>query len=95
VQWDTFCRAMSTVTNITQAAVGGFENSVGAFEQNGIFISGVATHKFWFSQFMSGVHKQVGQVLKPNRVLTIDIIHVVDKILEVEWDNSRRAIERK
>jgi hypothetical protein len=27
--------------------------------------------------------------------LTIDIIHAVDKILEVEWDNSRRAVERK
>jgi hypothetical protein len=86
---------MSTVTNISQAAVGGLEDSVGAYKRNRMFISGVVTHKFWFSRFMSGVHKRFGQVHKPDRVLTIDIIHAVDKILEVEWDNLRRTVERK
>jgi hypothetical protein len=95
VQWDTFRRAMSAVTNISQAAVGGLEDSVGAYERNKMFISGVVTHKFWFSRFMSGVHKRVGQVRKPDRVLTIDIIHAVDRILESEWENSKRGDERK
>jgi hypothetical protein len=62
VQWDTFRRAMSAVTNISQAAVGGLEDSVGAYERNRMFISGVVTHKFWFSRFVSGVHKRAGQV---------------------------------
>jgi hypothetical protein len=53
------------------------------------------THKFWCSQFMSGIHKQVRQVWKPDRVMTINIIHAADKVLEVEWDNSRRDIEQK
>ncbi len=57
VQWDTFCQAMSTVTNILQARVGGLEDSVGAYERNWMFISGVVTHKFWYSRFMTGVHK--------------------------------------
>ena len=82
VQWDTFRRAMSTVTNISQAAVGGLEDSVGAYERNRMFISGVVTHKFWYSRFMAGVHKRVGQIRKPDRVLTIDIIHAVDRVLE-------------
>ncbi len=33
VQWDTFRRTMSAVTNISQAAVGGLENLVGAYER--------------------------------------------------------------
>jgi hypothetical protein len=86
---------MSTVTNIPQAALGGLEDSVGAYEQNRMSISGVVTHKFCFSFLMAGIHKQVGQVRKPDKVLTIDIIHAVDRILEKEWENTRRGEERK
>jgi hypothetical protein len=95
VQWDTFRRTMSAVTNISQAAVGGLEDSVGAYERNRMFISGSVTHKFWFSRFMSGVHRRVGQIRKPDRILTIDIIHAVDKILETNWENARTADARK
>jgi hypothetical protein len=95
VQWDTFWRAMSMVTNILQATVGALEDSVSAYKQNQMFISGVVTHKFWFSHFMFGVQKRVGQVHKPDRVLTIDIIHAVNRILENEWENTRRAEEQK
>jgi hypothetical protein len=92
VQWDTFRTA---VTNISQAAVGGLEDLVGAYKINKMFISSSMTHKFWFSCFMGGIHKQVGQVQKADRVLTIDIIHAVDRILEFEWENARRVDERK
>jgi hypothetical protein len=95
VQWDTFRRTMSAVTNISQAAVGGLGDSVGAYERKKMFISGSVTHKFWFSRFMGGVHKRVGQVRKPDRVLTIDIIHAVDRILESNWESARTADERK
>jgi hypothetical protein len=88
VQWDTFRRTRLAVSNISQALVGGLEDSVGAYERNCMFILGSMTHKFWFSRFMIGVHKCVGQVRrKPDRILTIDIIHAVDKILESNWEN--------
>jgi hypothetical protein len=57
VQWDTFRRTMSAVTNISQACVGGLGDSVGGYERNRMLITGVVTHKFWFSRFMLGVHK--------------------------------------
>jgi hypothetical protein len=84
VQWDTFCRAMSMMTNNSQAAVGRLEDSVGAYECNHMFISDVVTHKFWYSSFMTDIHKRVGQIRKLDRVLTIDIIHAVNRILEME-----------
>jgi hypothetical protein len=31
VQWDTFRKQMSTITNISQAVVGGLANSVGTY----------------------------------------------------------------
>jgi hypothetical protein len=73
---------MSAVTNFSQDVVGGLEDSMGVHEHNCMFISGVVTHKFWYSRFMTGVHKHVGQIRKPDRVLTIDVIQSVYRILE-------------
>jgi hypothetical protein len=44
---------------------------------------------------MTGIHKRVGQVRKPDKELTIDVIHAVDRILETEWQNARRSDEKK
>ena len=54
VQWGTFCKAMSAVTNVTQAGVGGRGDSVGTCERNRTWISSAATHQFWYSRFMHG-----------------------------------------
>jgi hypothetical protein len=89
VQWGTFRKAMSVVTNVTQAGVGGLGDSVGAYERNRTWISSVATHQFWYSRFMNGVHKRVGEVRKPDEIITIEVLHAVDKILEKEWAKAK------
>ena len=89
VRWGTFRKAMLAVTNVTQAGVGGLGDSVlGAYERNRTWISSVATHQFWYSHFMHGVHKRVGKVRKPDRIITIDVLHAVDKVPEAEWKQS-------
>jgi hypothetical protein len=82
VQWGNFRRTMSAVTNISQACVGGLGDSVGAYKRNRMLITGVVTHKFWFSCFTLGVHKRVGQIHKPDKEVTIDVFHATDRILE-------------
>jgi hypothetical protein len=44
---------------------------------------------------MTGVHKQVGQVRKPNKEFPIDVIHAVDRVLMAEWENARRPAKKK
>jgi hypothetical protein len=95
VQWGTFRKARSVVTNITQAGVGGLGDSVGAYERNRTWISNVATHQFWYSRFMHGVHKRVGEVRKPDEIITIDVLHAVDKILEMEWANAKSSEQKR
>jgi hypothetical protein len=95
VQWDTSRFSMSAVTNISQAGVGGLEDSVGAYEPNRMFISEVVTHKFWYSGFMTGVHKGVGQIRRPDKELTIDVIHAADKVLETKWANAIMPLQKK
>ena len=86
---------MSTVTNISQASVGGLGNSVGAYERRRMWISNVVSHQFWFSRFMSGIHKRVGQIRKPDKEMSIEVLHAADHILEAEWSNSRTTSQRK
>jgi hypothetical protein len=95
VQWDTFRKQMSTITNISQAAVGGLENSVGAYERKRMWISNVVSHQFWFSRFMTGIHKRVGQVRKPDKEMTIEVLHAADAILEEQWSGARTIGQKK
>jgi hypothetical protein len=88
-QWGTFRKARSVVTNITQAGVAGLGDSVGACEKNRTWMSSLATHQFWCSRFYHGVHKRVGEVRKPDEIITIDVLHAVDKILEKVWKNTK------
>ena len=95
VQWDTFRKQMSTVTNVSQALVHGLKNSVGAYERKRMWISNVVSHQFWFSRFMGGIHKRVGQIRKPDKEMSIKVLHATNWILEDKWSSSRTAIQRK
>jgi hypothetical protein len=85
VQWETFRRSRSCVTNISQAGVFGLGESVGAFERRKMWFSQVVTHSFWFSRFMAGLHKRVGEIKKRDEAITIDVVHAIEDILNSEW----------
>jgi hypothetical protein len=99
VQWDTVWKQMSVMTSISQAAVGGLNAAVRAYDRKRVWISNAKSHHFWFSHFMTGVHKWVGQVRKPDKELTINVLHATDKILEDQWagvqalDQKKRIVE--
>ena len=84
VQWDTFRKARSVITNISQAGVGGLGDAVGAYEKGRMWISKVSTHSFWFTRFMAGIHKRVGEVKRQDEPVTIDVLHAIDALLETE-----------
>ena len=87
-QCATFRRGMSAITNITQASVGGLGDSVGAYQRNKIWISTSIYHQFWLSRFMEGVHKRVGEVTKQDEALTIDVVHEIKRLLDIEWQRT-------
>jgi hypothetical protein len=91
VQWDTLRKQMSAVTNISQASADGLKNSVGAYERRRMWISNAVTHQFWFSRFMAGIHKRVGQVRKADKEMSIEVLHAVDRILEDQWTSAQAA----
>jgi hypothetical protein len=88
VQFETFRKARLAVTNVSQAGVSGLTSSVGAYERNKMWISNVPTHSFWFSRFMHGIHRRVGEIRKQDEPITVEVLKAVDEVLERDW---RRA----
>jgi hypothetical protein len=86
---------MLTITDISQAAVGGLEDSVGAYKCKHMWILNVKSHQFWFLSFMTGIHKRVGQVRKPNKELPINVLHAADMVLEEQWAGVWTAAQKK
>jgi hypothetical protein len=95
VQWGTFRKTRSEITNISQAEVSGLQDLVGAYERKHVWISTVVTHLFWFSWFITGVHLQVGEIRKPDELLTIDVLHEIHQILSREWSQAVTPSARK
>ena len=58
---------------VSQAGVAGLGDSVGAYEQNRMMISGVVAHSFWFSRFMYRLPKRVGENRRQDKPFTIDV----------------------
>jgi hypothetical protein len=44
---------------------------------------------------MGGIHKRIGQVRKPDKESSIEVLHSADQILEAEWSHSRTPSQRK
>jgi hypothetical protein len=95
VQFGTFRKVRSTITNIIQAGVNGLGDSVGAYQRNKIWVTKAPTQKFWFARFMEGVHKRVGEIRMPDKILSIEQIHAIDRMMELEWKHSKTKTERK
>lgn len=90
VQWDTFRGTRSFITNASQAGASGLSDTIGAYERNRVWISTVPTHSFWFSRFMAGLHKRVGEVKRQDEPITIGVLLAIESILETEWEEAER-----
>jgi hypothetical protein len=95
VQHGTFRKVRSAVANIIQAGVGGLEDSMGACQHNKIWMTKAPAQKFWFSRFVEGLGKRVGEIRMPDNILTIEEVHAIDRALERECAHARTKADRK
>lgn len=85
VQFDTVRKTRSVVTNLHQASAGGLQDRIGAYERSKIWISSVSTHSFWFTRFMGGNHKRVGQLKMQDEPILIDTMKGLQQMWEDLW----------
>jgi hypothetical protein len=95
VQYGTFKKVSSIITNIIQAGVGGLGDSVGGYQCNKIWVTGAPTQKFWFARFMEGLHKRMGEIRMPDKFLSIKEVHTIYRMMEHEWKHARAKVDQK
>lgn len=95
VQWETFRKMRSAVTNFHQASAKGLEDVIGSYERKNLWISKVPTHTFWFSRFMTGIHKRVGEVVRQDWPIIIEVLQYIDRALNRLWRNATEDDSRK
>lgn len=94
VQFDTVRKLRSAVTNLHQASVDGLHDRVGAYERSKMWISSVPTHSFWFTRFMGGNHKRVGQKKIQDEPILIQTLCGLQEMWERMWKETRNRKER-
>ena len=88
VQPNTYRKAQSVITNISRAGVGGLGEKVGAYSRHKVWISNSATHQNWFSNFMVGIKKRTGSIVKQDKPITIEILQAIESLLEGLWGSA-------
>ena len=94
VQWETFRRTRSAITNARQASAGGLKDVIGAYERDRLWISQVPTHSFWFVRFMEGLHRRVGEVVKQDWSIPINVLKYIDESLDELWVSAVDVADR-
>ena len=84
VQWATARKIRSAITNVYQASVGGLKDSVGAYEAQNLWTSSAVTRSFFFNRFANGMHRRMGEVVKPDEPISIHVLQLVLKLLKKE-----------
>ena len=85
VQWATFRKTRSSLTNMWQASAEGLSDRVAAYEKNKTWISSCPTHQFFFTRFMEGVHRRVGETVKRDEPVSIALLKAIMSHLENQW----------
>ncbi len=98
VQWETFRKTRSSLTNVGQVGVGGLADAIGVNGKNKTWVSGADTHKFFFHRFMTGIHKRVGEEVRRDEPISIEVLKEVHRILDKRWKaeaKRRRPSQKK
>ena len=95
VQPNTFRKPQSTISNVTRAGVQGLGDAVGANDKGATsWISDGPTHTRWFGRFMVGTKRRVGEIVKQDEPITIEILSKVLEFLEEDWNAATTDLRR-
>lgn len=97
VQFDTVRKFRLFATNASQAGVFGFNEIIGTYERNKIWMSTVETNSFWFTCFVEGFHKRVGNIVKQDKPINIQVFYTVLALLEYDYAEctSKEKVDQK
>ena len=96
VQPNTFRKMATAITNITRASAAGLGDAIGRTGKGGMtWVSGAGTHTRWFGKFMAGLKMRVGEVVKQDEPVSIEVLLKIEELLEAKWERATTDEERE
>lgn len=95
VQFNTVRSMRSAAGNYWKASSGPGEMSVLMRGQTKLTGSTSPTNSEWFENFMLGYHKRVGDVSRPNRAISIELMTAMMNRFEKQWEGTEGDREKQ
>jgi hypothetical protein len=91
-QFESIRKLRAAYTNVYMASAKGIESlrTVGG-ERVKHFLNDCPTHSSWFEKFGRGCLSRMGQVIKQDRAVSLDLMHSLMTMLEGEWEACKDA----
>ncbi len=86
VQFSTMRKMRSAFTNAFHSSVVGLSGAtVMAKDTKKLVATSCPTYGIWFDHFVRGCHKRMGGIVRPDRALSLLVLHDILHHLELEW----------
>lgn len=88
VQFNTIRKFRSSYSNVYQASVKGQGNTTMSNGVRKLTVTECPTYGDWFTRFNKGCHKRMGDIVCPDRAVSIPIMLEIFRQLEFEWEDA-------
>lgn len=90
VQFGTVRKFRSAFSNAYHASVEGLGATVLAKDTRKLVVTKCPTYGEFFERFMRGLHKRMGEIVRPDRALSLDLMKEIMVQLERDWGEMLR-----
>lgn len=85
VQYSTALKMKTSYANMWRASLHGSESSVISRDVTKLFTTTCPTHGEWFERFQKGLHERMGDMIKQDLGISIELIHALMSRYEARW----------
>jgi hypothetical protein len=95
-QFESIRKLRAGYSNVYMASLKGVESlrTVGG-DKAKHFLNDCPTHSQWFEKFSKGCLSRMGQVVKQDRAVSLDLMHALMERLECEWSSAEDIRSKK
>jgi hypothetical protein len=85
-QFESIRKLRAGYSNIYMASLAGSESlrTVGG-EKSKFFLNHCPTHSLWFERFARGCLSRMGQIVRQDRAVSLEVMHAFQTMMEEEW----------
>jgi len=91
LQFGTVRKFRSAFSNVFHASLEGQQAAVMARDTKKMFVTKCPTYGEFFERFVRGLHKRMGEIVRPDRAISIEVMKELCNQLDLEWDEGYRS----